>query len=560
MKNYIFLIIFFLTVCFQFSVAQSSGLFERKIESDEYHSNIYKIISADSGSWIINGYIGICEYGFVSRIDSNGSILWQTWVGRYSDLSFTKDGNFLTVGCNLFQDDVVGESEESIHINKYNTEGDLIFEAFDTTDLLWDCNLKIAELTSGLIYVSNQSDLRLYSETGDSLWVGQFNFGEFNVIHANNNNQLLAGTDNNLILIDSVGNVILSIPFNAVSQIEAFTDSNYLVVSNTNIIILSKNLGIETTLNLSNTFQFISDVSVSDNVLFVLGQDNNSPGTLLNIYDKQSSLLLNSKKVGQGSIEPNSIASTTENIAIGGIDKFAAAGHGFVKTFDYNLNTYESIYDLEISNLKMDSFDKELEMLVPGYDFIGDVDSVFDYTYYLSFEVNNVGNNMVDSFYIQSGRIAGINCSNYNIREKVIDTIMPGETILVNTSFSQRINGHYNSICLDVISPNDEFDIDKSNNRSCKDLITRINESKEIYGIELFPNPFNDYLILNNQSGKSLEQLSIFDLSGNMVMDMNVVNEGQNKIQTSNLSSGVYFLKVSSGNQNFVEKLIKVNR
>ena len=61
----------------------------------------------------------------------------------------------------------------------------------------------------------------------------------------------------------------------------------------------------------------------------------------------------------------------------------------------------------------------------------------------------------------------------------------------------------------------------------------------------IYPNPANEFLILENVLHGFKENYSIVDLAGRIV-DSGILSEGKQKINISNLSSGIYFLKISS--------------
>lgn len=70
-----------------------------------------------------------------------------------------------------------------------------------------------------------------------------------------------------------------------------------------------------------------------------------------------------------------------------------------------------------------------------------------------------------------------------------------------------------------------------------------------------YPNPFSNSLYVDlNKSDKT--ELQVLDVNGKVVI-AETLNEESNELDTSNLSSGMYFIKVSSENGNTVKKVIK---
>ena len=70
--------------------------------------------------------------------------------------------------------------------------------------------------------------------------------------------------------------------------------------------------------------------------------------------------------------------------------------------------------------------------------------------------------------------------------------------------------------------------------------------------LKVYPNPVKDNLKI--ESSKNLHKLEIYDLKGKIFKS---VNQGYNSIDVNNLNCGIYFLKVYTENQIFIEKIIK---
>jgi type IX secretion system substrate protein len=75
-------------------------------------------------------------------------------------------------------------------------------------------------------------------------------------------------------------------------------------------------------------------------------------------------------------------------------------------------------------------------------------------------------------------------------------------------------------------------------------------------GIDLYPNPVSDYLLINNKNDRSLDY-SIYDISGRRI-NQGIVNGGSEmKIHTSNLKAGIYFLRLENDKYTNTSKIIK---
>jgi PKD repeat protein len=73
--------------------------------------------------------------------------------------------------------------------------------------------------------------------------------------------------------------------------------------------------------------------------------------------------------------------------------------------------------------------------------------------------------------------------------------------------------------------------------------------------LKLFPNPVQDELTLTLQNNAPLSAYEIYDISGKKVMT-STLNQS-NRIQVSELSKGMYFIKIKAGNLEMIGKFIK---
>jgi hypothetical protein len=74
----------------------------------------------------------------------------------------------------------------------------------------------------------------------------------------------------------------------------------------------------------------------------------------------------------------------------------------------------------------------------------------------------------------------------------------------------------------------------------------------------IYPNPCNDYFIV--ESSKNVENMSVYNIQGQKVMNISQNFTGQYIVPTSNLSNGVYFVEIQIENEiNLLRKKIIVN-
>jgi hypothetical protein len=67
-----------------------------------------------------------------------------------------------------------------------------------------------------------------------------------------------------------------------------------------------------------------------------------------------------------------------------------------------------------------------------------------------------------------------------------------------------------------------------------------------------YPNPTNGQVNLN--TSMALESIQVFNLSGKMIKEITTFNNPT--ININSLSKGMYWIKASSENQMFIEKLV----
>ncbi|GAA4291486.1 T9SS type A sorting domain-containing protein [Aestuariibaculum suncheonense] len=80
------------------------------------------------------------------------------------------------------------------------------------------------------------------------------------------------------------------------------------------------------------------------------------------------------------------------------------------------------------------------------------------------------------------------------------------------------------------------------------------NEEFSIKSISLSPNPAKDFLTLNIPNSVNLKTVSIYNILGKEIINTSYLG---NKINISNLTSGMYLLKLSTTDSNITKRFIK---
>lgn len=86
------------------------------------------------------------------------------------------------------------------------------------------------------------------------------------------------------------------------------------------------------------------------------------------------------------------------------------------------------------------------------------------------------------------------------------------------------------------------------------DLVTGISDHTELINVKVYPNPFNETITIAGLKNNS--SIFVFDIAGRMVMQTSTMKKTL-QLNLPNLESGNYFVKVISGNSDYVTKIVK---
>ncbi|WP_298145347.1 T9SS type A sorting domain-containing protein [Flavobacterium sp.] len=75
--------------------------------------------------------------------------------------------------------------------------------------------------------------------------------------------------------------------------------------------------------------------------------------------------------------------------------------------------------------------------------------------------------------------------------------------------------------------------------------------------ISIYPNPANETLYIKNAGRSKIDQLELLDFEGRLIRSLSGDFDNQRGHSISDLSTGVYLVKISSGNMKLIKKLIK---
>ena len=79
-------------------------------------------------------------------------------------------------------------------------------------------------------------------------------------------------------------------------------------------------------------------------------------------------------------------------------------------------------------------------------------------------------------------------------------------------------------------------------------------ENNTFNRVSIFPNPTSEHIYVNLQYPEQFKELKIFDQFGKLcLIKTNLIN---NEINLNNISDGLYFIQINSGNKIFYDKII----
>jgi hypothetical protein len=144
-----------------------------------------------------------------------------------------------------------------------------------------------------------------------------------------------------------------------------------------------------------------------------------------------------------------------------------------------------------------------------------------------------------------------------------IEGIAPGSISNLYIAFNDMLSScDVQSICNYLASPNGTIMI-TDNAPGCNSpeeievhCLTDIDEQRNENGITIIPNPSNDKITISSPAITGTSQLSIFNVSGEKILEMQLTNT-ETQIDISALPRGVYFVRVQDEKMVEVGKMVK---
>lgn len=154
----------------------------------------------------------------------------------------------------------------------------------------------------------------------------------------------------------------------------------------------------------------------------------------------------------------------------------------------------------------------------------------------------------LDTTVNQSGVTLTAAASQGSYRWVNCDSNYTGNAADTNQSYTPSINGNYaliisNGSCVDT--------------SSCHNItVTSLAERSLAKPLQIAPNPATHELELINFKASSIQQLKVYNISGQVVLD-EVGQYAKTKVDVSQLVNGVYFIEVLTKDERYLSKFIK---
>ena len=81
-----------------------------------------------------------------------------------------------------------------------------------------------------------------------------------------------------------------------------------------------------------------------------------------------------------------------------------------------------------------------------------------------------------------------------------------------------------------------------------------LNDNELNKGLSIYPNPSSNMVTVNSKTDL-LTSISVFDINGKQILDINAINSEIKTLDISNFSNGIYFMTI---NNEVTKKLIKI--
>lgn len=334
--------------------------------------------------------------------------------------------------------------------------------------------------------------------------------------------------DHRFVKLDNAFHVVSSLPVDTISYI-TFLDSNILLQTKDKLFLIDSSLQIK---GENETFKDIHGAARNENQIWVINNEK--------LYLLDSTLTI----LNEYSSEPY---EHMEYVALSDDSVYVWTRYNGIRHSDFVIRKYQSdtmssapAYDLILNEVVMpDTVYSDLP--ISQYWAIQlRFDTIF-------FNVTNNSLDTIHNFRIECDWAAfGVQCSNYQ-QTWFMDHVsfLPGETrtFKLDPFRTDTITfGYHSPFCFWIESPDDQPDMDPSNNYACgvAKLVLATQEMKPDVHVQVYPNPVTDDLHVQYNRYADAE-VRIYDPLGRISF-MSKMYNSETTISLSSFPDGLYFL------------------
>ncbi len=441
-------------------------------------------------------------------------------------------------------------------ITKKDTNGVLIFQTNIQVfyGLAFDKIVDFTQHTDSSYYIISDSLLYHYSKSG--MLVSRINTGLNtlkSIITLNNGNLLLSGKLANtqkILEITTTASIVTQQNINSVfaKLIQTPGGSIYGLSSANRLVKLNSNLTVSSISSVGIAPNFsIRDFMYKNDSLFMTGVEITSNTPFYMISDQNFNILYQTPTSTYKNIIPNGITIDNRN-RINIITRDLSTLPGRVSSM--------SQYQFPITGNFISGFDIGVASFSVLNAYIDNGWGVCN----LNATVKNFTGDTIKSFYLNYHGFFTFTCQQVSLHKFYSTVILPYGSAMVQTgNFYFEIPG-FNApydICVFTTAPNTSTDKQVDNDAFCKTIALTIGINEEMVAeavLNIFPNPFNHQLSI--ESVAEIKRITLYNASGKIVRDFCLKNTSC-KIESSELPSGIYLLKIDTEKGIQVKKLIK---
>ena len=484
---------------------------------------------------LVSGFVidAPCHYHQLFAYNLSGERLWNI-AGHY-DLIYCDSDYIYTTGYNLIGD-IIGN--EQIVISKYDKYGNEIFSIAypDIPHYGYIFKPKSIDIaTDGTILISSTNSILKSNINGSEIQEYEIDLeSEIISIHSLNALTYIIRTDNKIYKTDD--------SFSITESVEFSNTINAMIIINENIYTLHDFclLQIDSDLNISDTI--VSGAQCYNNMYLY----DNSFWLQANVEDSIKLYNLINLNLDKTLTFPAFVNNAEFILAQ---NKYTFVGNSF--TDQIGIYNFEVVGDevISVSLPDCELLDFNIDSITIEYVQLNDNDSLaIGYRFITELTIRNNGNEIINSIAIFTDLVGGSECQKNQFYHKFTAlNISPGEDKTLNLEQIYQDGITNNQLCFQVLAPNSELEVLTENNSLCKTFVINkvINESSQ--KIQIYPNPFTDYFIIENPN-LNIDYIDIIDLNGKLI-SRDIVTDNTAKIKTHALKSGVYILKIHAENK-----------